>query len=150
MVLAVPGGPSSKMCPPANNAVSIRSTVSRCPVIAFATSSLIAVARAFTSSTFTEPPCRPVMQLLCCFMHLSQLPGFARGLEAAAEALSFASVAGIEPAVECFARQALRRAEQCTGTCTHQRRITVAELPDPPGALQKHRRGVDQRPFAEG
>src|SRR5438132_9961915 len=145
MVLAVPGGPSSKMCPPANNAVSIRSTVSRCPVIAFATSSLIAVARAFTSSTFTEPPCRPVMQLLCCFMHLSQLPGFVRGLEATAEALSFAAIAGIEPAVECLARQALRRAEQCTGTGTHQRRITVRAPPDSPAALHKHRRARRQR-----
>src|SRR5580700_2691832 len=63
-VLAVPGGPSRRMCPPAKSAVSIRSTVSAWPTIALATSARMASARARTSATFTGHLQSPLIESL--------------------------------------------------------------------------------------
>src|SRR5690349_13872550 len=121
MVFAVPGGPSSNICPPAKSAISIRSIVSACPVIALPISFLIRTAAAFTSSMFTDPPRDPVVQLLCCFLHVvftrcgscvAQPPGESSGL---------ALVAAIEPLIERLPLEILGCAEQRCRTAAHQR-----------------------------
>src|SRR6266446_7641632 len=61
-VLAVPGGPSRRTCPPEKSATSIRSSVSDWPTIAFATSRLMASAKLLTLSTFMNHFPSPTME----------------------------------------------------------------------------------------
>src|SRR5690348_4935888 len=62
-VFAVPGGPSSRICPPQKSAVSIRSKVSACPMIARETSLRSVSAMDLTSLTCMNDPFPPAEEL---------------------------------------------------------------------------------------
>src|SRR6266576_1690269 len=61
-VLAVPGGPSRRTCPPEKSTTSIRSSVSDWPTIALPTSRLMASAKLLTVSTFMNHFPSPAME----------------------------------------------------------------------------------------
>src|SRR6267142_6982929 len=73
-VLAVPGGPSRRTCPPEKSATSIRSSVSDWPTIALPTSRLMASAKLLTVSTFMNHFPSPAME----FARHPQCIGFIR------------------------------------------------------------------------
>src|SRR5690606_27477271 len=121
-VLAVPGGPSSRMWPPQNRAVSIRSTVSVWPMTALPTSVRMRAAIAPTSATSTGQLRFPLQQ----FAHddhqvvgVAGLFGLRRqGLERGFGALSLGQT--VQHGGQGFARQVGRRGYGAARLLAHQ------------------------------